>query len=339
MIKHGKKRFKGLPRVDVETFARNQQSSGGTLVADFPSRPEFIDVISNPSKSPRKARTNKKHIEETKPGIDRQNYKIPKFDRKKIPSEVFEDFERERSFLIENYNKPEKKGFDIPKTKAYVEKILKRLLDSSGLSDEEVHPVVVHVQDAWWKKIDATHSRGIVTIEPELLAILPSEDLVAAALAHEIGHYICGHDVKKALLQKAMSKKQDAIPEIMFGRAKARQRKANMKFELEADALAVRILANTGYDPTALIGTLLRYREEIDTEPRYEHHRGKDKFLDKRLRLIAKTLRKLKLKAIPHTTEGYLEVYEELKARHRPGEAYPTAGDIYQHYKKDKKKI
>ena len=112
---------------------------------------------------------------------------------------------------------------------------------------------------------------GLVAVTTGLLRAVRSEDELAAVLAHEVAHVQLGHtmqpveaarrqerltgvllegtsDLVHAFFGKVVTVGTDFVLDRGFGRAN----------ELGADALAVRVLAEAGYDPGALAAFLAR---------------------------------------------------------------------------------
>lgn len=112
---------------------------------------------------------------------------------------------------------------------------------------------------------------GQVFITDALLDRLRSEDQVAAVLAHEIAHVVARHGAEHLAQQQLVQGLAGATAIATYDPeqpgtaatgaiAAAVAQLATMKFsrddELEADALGVRLLAETGYDPGALVEML-----------------------------------------------------------------------------------
>lgn len=103
---------------------------------------------------------------------------------------------------------------------------------------------------------------GRVLISSALDEGASSEDALAAAIAHEIGHVVLGHGIRLACLALATVNPQlplrvahaDFVAETwVHDTPLARQaRQLGQDLEREADAFAVRLLARAGYDPQAL---------------------------------------------------------------------------------------
>jgi predicted Zn-dependent protease len=110
---------------------------------------------------------------------------------------------------------------------------------------------------------------GPIFITEGLLGLLRSEAEVAGVLGHEIGHVIARHSAERLAKQQLT---QGLISAVLVGSgdyttaqlAQMVGGMINMKYgredELESDALGVRIMAEAGYDPRAL----LRVMEVLD---------------------------------------------------------------------------
>ena len=86
-----------------------------------------------------------------------------------------------------------------------------------------------------------------VVIGRKLVEALPEEDLLAAALAHELAHNVLGHRARLDASGRAWSKVQVT--------------------EREADRLSVWLLANAGYEPEAAVRFFARWGPMTDLGP------------------------------------------------------------------------
>jgi beta-barrel assembly-enhancing protease len=130
---------------------------------------------------------------------------------------------------------------------------------------------------------------GPVFITEGLLRLLRSEGELAAVLGHEIGHVIARHSSEHLAQQQLL---QGLIGAAVVGTGDYTTAQIgqvvgsliNMRYgrddELEADALGIRIMAETGYDPRAMIGVMetlakassgSRQPEFFSTHPRPEN--------------------------------------------------------------------
>jgi len=106
---------------------------------------------------------------------------------------------------------------------------------------------------------------GYVFVTKGLLKALGSEDEVAAVLAHEISHVRLKHYVKVAKKQVLAEYAMKSLKEGQAdGQLEAMSKAATLilakgldkQSEYEADFQAMRILAQSGYDPSALVDVL-----------------------------------------------------------------------------------
>lgn len=179
-----------------------------------------------------------------------------------------------------------------PKTKALVERI------GAGLARDTVasktpYRFSFHVL-ADSKTINAfALPGGPIFITEGLLRLLRGEAELAGVLGHEIGHVIARHSSEQ--LAKAQLT-QGLIGAAVIGTGDYTTAQMgqmvgsliNMRYgrddELEADALGVRILAEAGYDPRAMIGVMetlakassgSRQPEFFSTHPHPENRRAR----------------------------------------------------------------
>ncbi len=118
---------------------------------------------------------------------------------------------------------------------------------------------------------------GYIFITKGALNNIEDESELAAILAHEIGHVELRHYVKKVKLRSAKGSAEDGLGAILSGGGRAATQAFNealdetmeilfnkglqsKKDEFEADRTSVFLLANAGYDPTAL----MRYFNRIE---------------------------------------------------------------------------
>lgn len=204
--------------------------------------------------------------------------------------------------------------------------------------------MLVRLNDTSWGETGASMSAGILTVEPEMIAIMSSEDEVAAVVAHEIVHYLRAHEEQLVAarprswipLGRRGGDMFDAPPQPSREELEARWR-----HELEADALSLRLLVNAGYDPSAAIGALLVIQNERNTEPRYEFGRGHLDPLhppvEARVEALRAVMARERMTASARTSRGLPEVYRELAGRRRsPRSEDVPASELYGHYKRPK---
>lgn len=255
---------------------------------------------------------------------------IPLYDRAALPRALEARLEAARAALVADYADPRFIRFKIPQTKAYVEKITRRLLAASALP-----AVVVQVNDTSWGAPGAELRAGVLVMDPEGVAIMKSEDQVAALIAHELAHHVRGHDVRLALkVKRPDSGGHDIFSSPAPSRTEIELRWAHEK---EADELSVLILANAGYDPSAALAALEAVRQERQSEPRHAFGVNLTDLshppIETRAKIIAETLTRAGLAAVARTALDK-DVYRELAGRRRSEKPEDVpASALYQHYK------
>lgn len=266
---------------------------------------------------------------------------VPVYDRSSIPSKVRAEVAERRAAIEADMADPRLIRFSMPKTKAYAEGIAARLLAGSRLT---APGMIVRLNDTSWGETGASMSAGVLTLEPEMIAIMSSEDEVAAVVAHEIVHYLRAHDEQLAASRPRSWNPFAGRGGDMFDAPPPPSRaetSARWKHELEADALSLRLLVNAGYDPSAAAGALLVIRNERDTEPRYEFGRGRPDpmhpTVEARVEALREAMAREHMAASGRTSAGLPEVYRELAGRRRsPKPEDVPASELYGHYKRPK---
>jgi hypothetical protein len=264
---------------------------------------------------------------------------IPVYDRSSLPPRILKDISDLRERLIADYKNPDTVRFSIPMTKTLVEEIASRVWKGSGLDDLNIPPIVIHVNDASWGKPSASLIAGILRIDPEAIAIMNSEDQLAALIAHELSHHLCAHFEQLILTKEGVFELQDTG---MFARVSLsdEERNARWEHEFEADTFSVFLLANAGYDPVAAIDAFLTIENEWNTEPRYEFDRqSEDPFhppITERIENIKQVIADSQLASPKRTRRRLNAIRNELANRCRdPESSEPIrAKDLYQHYRK-----
>ena len=262
---------------------------------------------------------------------------VPVYDRTKLPASIRKAMAESKAAILADTDDPRVVRFKIPKAQAYVQGIVTRLLTSSGFDAGEV---AVRVNDSYWGQPSASMSAGVLSIDPELIAIMDSEDEVAAVVAHELMHHLRAHAEQVAETVKRHPRTGGGD---MFSPARPSKQELEARWghECEADALSLRLLVNAGYDPTAAADALIAVKREIDTEPRHEFGRGRSDGshppLDARVDYFKRVMAAEGMTASRRTARGLAEVYRELGARRRSlkPEDVP-ASELYGHYKRPK---
>lgn len=116
---------------------------------------------------------------------------------------------------------------------------------------------------------------GYVYLFKGLVEKTPSDDVLAAVLAHELGHINARHGLKRLqasygllLLQVAAAASQDADAAAGTSALTATLfHSYSQKDEFEADRLAVKYLKAAGYDPMAMVRALELLEEVARKEP------------------------------------------------------------------------
>ncbi len=138
---------------------------------------------------------------------------------------------------------------------------------------------------------------GPVYVTKSLFTLVKSDDELASVLAHEVGHVVAKHTVKR--IQGAVGLQLLQILAIGTGAADARtSRGMDLAFasllteysqsdELEADRLSAKYLKRAGYDPAAAITFMQRLRDYTFKQPmhRFSYFRTHPYFSD-RIRLL-----------------------------------------------------
>ncbi|MEK7232910.1 MAG: M48 family metalloprotease [Elusimicrobiota bacterium] len=271
---------------------------------------------------------------------------IPVFDRSALSSKVVAEVAKLRASLVADMEDAGMIRFPMPKTKVYADSIVAKLLAGSRLEALAggASGLSVRLNDTSWGGPGASMSAGILTLEPEMIAIMSSEDEVAAVAAHEIVHYLRAHDE-----QLVASRPRNWNPFAgrggdMFAAPTEPSRKEiklRWSHEFEADALSLRLLVNAGYDPSAAISALLAIQNERNNEPRYEFDRGRPDPthppIEVRLKELRQVMAREHMVASTRASNGLPEVYRELAGRRRsPKPEDVPASELYQHYQRPK---
>ena len=262
---------------------------------------------------------------------------VTAYDRSRLSSSARKAAAEQRSALLKDVDDPRVVRFSIPLTKAYVGRIVDRLLAGSGLT---AHAPEVRVNDSSWGSPSASLSAGVLFIDPELIAIMSSEDEVAAVVAHELVHHLRAHheQISQTVRRNPRTGGGDVFTPSRPSKAEL---DARWGHECEADALSLRLLANAGYDPAAAADALIAVKREIDTEPRHEFSRGRSDgshpSLEVRVDYMKRVMAAERLASARRTSSGLPEVYAELSGRRRsPKPEDAPASELFGHYKRAK---
>lgn len=256
------------------------------------------------------------------------------FPRSSLPASILKEVAQARAKIVADQEDPRVERFSIPRTKAYVQKVMARLIAGSGL-EGRVEPVYAYVNDASWGDHGSGLNAGALRMEPESIAAMSSEDEVAAVIAHELGHHLRAHSERLAAIV-AKHPRSGGGDFFTPSRPSRQEIDARLGNEREADAISLILLANAGYDPTAAIDALRSIRHVVDHDRRFEFNRGRfDPFhpsLEDRVAHMKAAMKREGLAATQRASEGLPEVYEELAGRHRPSYPETTARALYEHY-------
>lgn len=116
---------------------------------------------------------------------------------------------------------------------------------------------------------------GRVAITESLAGML-TDDEVSSVLAHEFAHSILQHPLKMSSVAQCTEEALDSVPApiqelVRSGVEKALKQPLRHEFELEADALSLQILAESGIDPTAAITAMQKL---ADLEQKQANHQA-----------------------------------------------------------------
>jgi len=150
---------------------------------------------------------------------------------------------------------------------------------------------------------------GYVILTRGLLELLDNEAELAALLAHEMAHVIAGHGMKEVYEDKVRIVADDAFSALdkatdgsskmeeeliaITNRATSIAKSPKLdKYEFEADEMALRYMARSGYDLNGLAGLLTKLKSQHDREVdmfdlNYRNHPD----FNKRMELSAKELK------------------------------------------------
>ncbi|UPT75991.1 MAG: DUF45 domain-containing protein [Elusimicrobiota bacterium] len=268
-------------------------------------------------------------------------FPVEAYDRSKFSAASRRAQAQARDAWLKDNDDPRVVRFTIPKTKAYFEKVLERLIAGSGLEKAmQAAPLALRVNDSSWGSPSASMSSGVLRVDPEVAAIMDSEDEVAAVIAHELVHHLRAHH--EQLLQTVKKHPRTGGGDMFSAPVPSKQElEARWYHECEADALSLRLLANAGYDPSAAADALRKVKAEVESDPIHGARAGRGDpthpSLEVRTEYIARVIAAEKLPSAARTRGGLDEVHAECAARTRGGPGDEPASEIYRHYKTVKK--
>lgn len=118
---------------------------------------------------------------------------------------------------------------------------------------------------------------GYIYLTRGLLLLAKDDSEVAAVVAHEMAHILSGHDAARThfAMQAAISSADiaGALPDSdrvrqLFVQGNARVASFSRQQELEADAMAIQLLAAAGYEPAA-VARLLKAMQAVEATGSY----------------------------------------------------------------------
>jgi Zn-dependent protease with chaperone function len=114
----------------------------------------------------------------------------------------------------------------------------------------------------------------------EGLARMMTDDEVSAILAHEFSHSVLQHRLKAHSADHCLENELGSVPlwfrkKVRRGVERTLMQPLCRKFELEADALSLHILADSGIDPTAAL-TVMRKLADLEQEPDIKQQFSRD---------------------------------------------------------------
>jgi predicted Zn-dependent protease len=217
----------------------------------------------------------------------------------------------------------------------------------------------IHFARAWWPNA-VSYGEGTILFNINLFSRLENEAQAAFIICHELAHYYLGHSNETirqyvSLLQsESFQKELKTIQQ--SGYRKNRQldqlvktlnysnRKHSRDKELQADSMAVRFLAKTGYDMRAAI-SCLGLLDSIDTEKfagslqlQKQFHFDNYPFRAKWLRAPGRTLSELKTEQVTEektAEQDSLKTHPDCKKRmaaleYEVNRSYQTSQQLFQ---------
>lgn len=164
-------------------------------------------------------------------------------------------------------------AYDNPELQDYVNSIGQKLAKASDRPNLQFTFTVLDTEDVNAFAIPG----GYVYISRGILPYLANEAELAAVVGHEIGHVTAKHASKQqsqgtlaglAGLATAIVTGQPALADLTNVAGQAIIRGYGRDMELEADKIGAKLLAKTGYDPTAIISVVgtLKDQERFEVE-------------------------------------------------------------------------
>ncbi len=158
-----------------------------------------------------------------------------------------------------------------PGVQAYVDEIGRRLVAAAGTTGPDFTFVVLNTDQPNALSLPG----GYVYVTRGLVALANDEAELASALAHEIGHVLARHSSRHLertvaigleLAVTAAAVDDPAQAEAAVAEAVADLQRHSQRQEFEADLIGVRMLADAGYDPRAMVRFLETLRRHAAFE-------------------------------------------------------------------------
>ena len=149
-------------------------------------------------------------------------------------------------------------------------RISNRLAEANGTEPVSVRLLNISVANA------ALGSDGNIYLTRKLLRLTSDESEIAAVIAHEMAHKLAGHAEARANASTLAAVSSDDIarmlPDSDSVKALLKERGERVaalarQQELEADAMAISMLAKAGYDPTAVARFMKVMQANDDAQP------------------------------------------------------------------------
>ena len=203
---------------------------------------------------------------------------------------------------VNAWNAPYPAAVSCPQAQRYAQGILQRLIDGSDLQQDisrADYPVALFVTCGVMDFPDAIMKAGVLEISAELMLAMPSEDEIAAVIAHELAHYTLAHDAKKLEVHARLS------PYAAIRLA--------VDHEYDADAEGLALLVNAGYDPDAAADAMMIIRAILHARSLQTDTAHPD--ITERIRSLQQHVARRNLQRVPRQREGLAAVQAEIRQR------------------------
>lgn len=186
----------------------------------------------------------------------------------------------------ESVAKHVEEDFDIirdPDLLARVDRVGQRISDVADRRDLSYRFAIVEEKESEEQKQPNAFALpgGFIYVTTGLLDLAKSDDELAAVIAHEVGHVVARHAVKR--LQGGIGLQLLQLLAIGAGPSDPRSRQSldlalasiftaySQEDEMQADRLSVRYLKRAGYQPSAAIRFMTRLRDYTFKQPLRRH--------------------------------------------------------------------